>query len=140
MLAPIQHRQRALWSDALVRRTALYTSVLPLSVAAVPPGWEQKVDPSSGKPYYVDHNTATTHWEPPAPPPAYDAPPAYSPPGTAPAAAPAAVEGVPGQGVVYAAEVASPAPAGYGQPIGGGVPAAPRVLNLEMRSFREAID
>jgi hypothetical protein len=97
---------------------------------AVPPGWEQQVDQSSGRPYYVDHNTGTTHWEPPAPPPAYaGAPPAYAAPGAAPAASPAAVpaaavEGVPGQGVVYAQPAQAAAPAGYGQPMGGGVAAA----------------
>eukprot|EP00992_Anisonema_acinus_P010958 TRINITY_DN7011_c0_g1_i1.p1 TRINITY_DN7011_c0_g1~~TRINITY_DN7011_c0_g1_i1.p1 ORF type:complete len:329 (+),score=60.24 TRINITY_DN7011_c0_g1_i1:57-989(+) len=33
----------------------------------LPPGWEQKTDPRSGRPYYVDHGTRTTHWElPPA--------------------------------------------------------------------------
>ena len=42
----------------------------------LPPGWEVKMTPE-GKPYYIDHSTATTHWEPPsaaAPPP----PPAYA--------------------------------------------------------------
>jgi hypothetical protein len=36
----------------------------------LPPGWEVKMTPDA-KPYYIDHNTATTHWEPP--PPAYAA-------------------------------------------------------------------
>jgi hypothetical protein len=47
----------------------------------MPPGWEVKSTPE-GRPYYVDHNTATTHWEPPAaaPPPP---PPAYAPTGGA---------------------------------------------------------
>eukprot|EP00290_Baffinella_frigidus_P005119 CAMPEP_0180130376 /NCGR_PEP_ID=MMETSP0986-20121125/7835_1 /TAXON_ID=697907 /ORGANISM="non described non described, Strain CCMP2293" /LENGTH=591 /DNA_ID=CAMNT_0022070145 /DNA_START=67 /DNA_END=1842 /DNA_ORIENTATION=- len=31
---------------------------------ALQPGWEEKLDPS-GKPYYIDHNTGTTHWERP---------------------------------------------------------------------------
>ena len=37
----------------------------------LPPNWEVKLNPE-GKPYYVDHNTRTTHWAPPeaaAPPP-----------------------------------------------------------------------
>ena len=43
----------------------------------LPPGWEEKKTPD-GKPYYVDHNTKSTHWERPAPaPPSYGAPPAY---------------------------------------------------------------
>ncbi|KAI8639663.1 hypothetical protein BD408DRAFT_261479 [Parasitella parasitica] len=37
----------------------------------LPPGWEEKFTPE-GRPYYVDHNTRSTHWEKPAPgPPAY---------------------------------------------------------------------
>ena len=43
--------------------------------APLPPGWEEKKTPD-GKPYYVDHNTKTTHWErpqAPAAPPAYGA-------------------------------------------------------------------
>ena len=39
----------------------------------LPPGWEEKKTPD-GKPYYVDHNTKTTHWERPVAP---AAPPAY---------------------------------------------------------------
>ena len=31
----------------------------------LPPGWEQRVDPR-GRPYYVDHNTESTHWRLPA--------------------------------------------------------------------------
>jgi len=30
----------------------------------LPPGWEMRYDPN-GIPYYVDHNTRTTHWNPP---------------------------------------------------------------------------
>jgi len=30
----------------------------------LPPGWEMKIDPS-GKPYYVDHNTKSTSYNPP---------------------------------------------------------------------------
>ena len=32
---------------------------------ALPPGWEVKTT-AEGRPYYVDHNTGTTHWDPPA--------------------------------------------------------------------------
>ena len=35
--------------------------------APLPPGWEEKKTPD-GKPYYVDHNTKTTHWERPQAP------------------------------------------------------------------------
>ena len=31
----------------------------------LPPGWEQRLDQRSGKIFYVDHNTCTTHWAPP---------------------------------------------------------------------------
>ncbi|CEP14737.1 hypothetical protein [Parasitella parasitica] len=37
----------------------------------LPPGWEEKFTPE-GRPYYVDHNTRSTHWQKPAlAPPAY---------------------------------------------------------------------
>ncbi|KAH8094188.1 ubiquitin protein ligase [Aureococcus anophagefferens] len=49
----------------------------PTYESPLPPGWEEKFTPE-GKPYYVDHNTKSTHWERPAPaPPSYGAPPAY---------------------------------------------------------------
>jgi len=35
----------------------------------LPLGWEVKIDPVSGRSFYVDHNTQTTHWNPPVPPP-----------------------------------------------------------------------
>lgn len=35
--------------------------------APLPPGWEAKVDNSSGRTFYVDHNTRTTTWNRPAP-------------------------------------------------------------------------
>lgn len=34
------------------------------STAMLPPGWESKVT-SQGRKYYINHNTRTTHWEPP---------------------------------------------------------------------------
>ena len=39
----------------------------PVAPAAppLPPGWEKRFDPS-GIPYYVDHKTLTSHWNPPA--------------------------------------------------------------------------
>lgn len=45
---------------------------------SLPPGWERIVN-AQGRPFYVDHNTRTTHWNPPPPPPpAPPAPPAPS--------------------------------------------------------------
>lgn len=32
------------------------------SSLSLPPGWETKVDESSGRAYYVDHNTQTISW------------------------------------------------------------------------------
>jgi len=32
----------------------------------LPPGWEARFDPSSGRQYYIDHKTQKTQWEPPA--------------------------------------------------------------------------
>ncbi len=31
---------------------------------ALPPGWERRVTPE-GRPYYVNHNTHATQWDPP---------------------------------------------------------------------------
>ena len=39
----------------------------PAAAPHLPAGWEAKHTPD-GKPYYVDHNTGTTHWSPPAAP------------------------------------------------------------------------
>ena len=36
------------------------------SGVVLPSGWEQKQD-GSGTVFYIDHNTMTTHWDPPAP-------------------------------------------------------------------------
>jgi len=33
--------------------------------STLPDGWEQRKDPRSGKVFYIDHNTRTTHWETP---------------------------------------------------------------------------
>ena len=43
--------------------TRLFSSSLP---RARPHGGAR---PQDGEAYYVDHNTATTHWDPPPPPP-----------------------------------------------------------------------
>lgn len=31
-------------------------------VTLLPPGWEKAIDPETGKTFFVDHNTKTTHW------------------------------------------------------------------------------
>lgn len=31
----------------------------------LPQGWEMKVDPGSGRPFFIDHKTRTTSWEDP---------------------------------------------------------------------------
>jgi uncharacterized protein YbdZ (MbtH family) len=33
----------------------------------LPQGWELRIDPRVGKPFYIDHNTQTTHWTLPIP-------------------------------------------------------------------------
>lgn len=40
----------------------------------LPPGWEMKVDPGSGKPFFIDHKTRTTSWEDPRTQKAYTVP------------------------------------------------------------------
>ncbi|CAA7401353.1 unnamed protein product [Spirodela intermedia] len=34
---------------------------------SLPPGWEERSDAVTGKPFYIDHNTRTTTWEHPCP-------------------------------------------------------------------------
>ena len=51
------------------------------SSSGLPPNWEAKIDPGSGKMYYVNHTTKVTQWERPA------APASASTPAPAPAAA-----------------------------------------------------
>ena len=34
----------------------------PAAEVQLPPGWEERVDPATGRKYYVDHNTKTTTW------------------------------------------------------------------------------
>lgn len=36
---------------------------------SLPPGWERRVDPTSNRTYYVDHNSRTTSWQRPVAPP-----------------------------------------------------------------------
>jgi protein transport protein SEC31 len=55
----------------------------------LPPGWLQLVDPSSGRPYYVDQATGQSHWEPPVAPAPAPAPAAPIPHHATPAATPA---------------------------------------------------
>ena len=53
-----------------------------MSGVQLPPGWEARYEPNMRRNFYVDHNTRTTHWDPPIimssaapPPPAYQQPP-----------------------------------------------------------------
>jgi hypothetical protein len=66
----------------------VYSSPTP-SVPKIPHGWEQRVDPKTGRPFYVDHTTKTTHWTLPTsttppqssyPPANYGPPPSQNPP------------------------------------------------------------
>ncbi|XP_033625203.1 ubiquitin carboxyl-terminal hydrolase 8-like [Asterias rubens] len=61
--------------DHSVQQVHTNSSVLPASSSGhvsvtsgsvLPPGWEKKLHPSTNKYYYLDHNTETTHWNPPA--------------------------------------------------------------------------
>ena len=74
----------------------------PANVAPLPPGWEERVDPTSGRSFFVDLVNKTTSWERPAaeaaPPevPMGTAVPAEVPMGTAvPEAEPAPAAGAP---------------------------------------------
>jgi hypothetical protein len=35
------------------------------SGGTLPPNWQEKIDPSTGRHFYIDHNTKTTTWEKP---------------------------------------------------------------------------
>ena len=35
----------------------------------LPPGWEESIDPDSGKKYYANRSTQETRWDPPPAPP-----------------------------------------------------------------------
>jgi hypothetical protein len=37
----------------------------PVAKANLPPGWEIRVDPATGKVFYIDHFSKTSHWEHP---------------------------------------------------------------------------
>jgi len=51
----------------------------PPQAAELPPGWEEMKDPSSGRTFYVNHNTKSTTWDRPvAEPPKPAAPPSYN--------------------------------------------------------------
>eukprot|EP00961_Rhodomonas_salina_P220891 2986475-Rhodomonas_salina.2 len=56
-----------------------YTNQMPAAAPAhgggLPPGWEAKVDPNSGRTFYLNHQTQRTQWEPPAGVSAAPAPP-----------------------------------------------------------------
>jgi hypothetical protein len=45
----------------------------------LPPGWEAKYDPTTKRVFYVDHNTKSTTWDRPAPPPSWRPEPAAAP-------------------------------------------------------------
>lgn len=55
----------------------------PPSQPQLPPGWEQAVDPGSGRPYFANRTTGETSWTPPPyfpPPPPPPPPPVMQPP------------------------------------------------------------
>ena len=58
----------------------------PPSAGGLPPGWEERVDPGSGRPFYIDHVNKTTSWEHPG---ALSAPPSGGGGGGGGGAAPA---------------------------------------------------
>ena len=41
-----------------------------IQLPGLPVGWEKKLDPSTGRYYYIDHQNKATHWNPPEPTPA----------------------------------------------------------------------
>ncbi|CAE7565076.1 pub1 [Symbiodinium natans] len=85
----------------------------PTAVPALPPGWEQAVDPASGKVYYANRSTGETSWVPPAPAAAMPqmlvaTAPA---PGAAPGAVPGTALGAPATALASAPATALTSPA-----------------------------
>lgn len=84
-MAAIIASQSEAQNDALKRCIMMFTSEfnqklsmatsIPLSMELdLPAGWIKMVDPSTGRPYYVDESTGQSHWDPPGPrPPAGNA-------------------------------------------------------------------
>lgn len=49
-----------------VSSMAAFGAMPGMGMAALPPGWEQAVDPGSGRTYYCNRSTGETSWTPPA--------------------------------------------------------------------------
>jgi len=54
----------------MMRPTNSKSGPIPVPNSNLPPGWEQLLDPRTGRTYYQNHITRTTQWEPPVPLPA----------------------------------------------------------------------
>lgn len=63
---PKDHSVQQLHSNSNILPTSSSGHVSVTSGTVLPPGWEKKLHPSTNKYYYIDHNTETTHWNPPA--------------------------------------------------------------------------
>ena len=50
--------------DGVMHRFVDLVQAAPQAARRLPPGWEQRFTPE-GRPFFVDHNTQTTHWNPP---------------------------------------------------------------------------
>jgi len=53
-------------SNAVQARRERRADSLPGATGNLPPGWESRFDPNTGRIYYVDHNNKTTQWEHPS--------------------------------------------------------------------------
>jgi hypothetical protein len=96
----------------------------------LPPGWEAKIERTTQRVFYVDHNTKTTHWERPATPPASLPAPGTSSvgngaPATPPTTSPSPTPSPASHALTVTPPAATPAPA---LPNGGIVPPTPSAM------------
>ena len=53
-------------------------SAPPSSSGGLPPGWEERVDPASGRKFYIDHINKSTSWDFPTAPAGRSSQPSYA--------------------------------------------------------------
>jgi len=56
-------------NDKMMRAANSKSGPIPVPNSNLPPGWEQLIDPRTGRTYYQNHITRSTQWEPPVAPP-----------------------------------------------------------------------
>ena len=60
----VQQQQKEMLQHLQLRKQQENERMFSVS-QGMPAGWEKRLDPGTGRFYYMDHNTKTTHWNPP---------------------------------------------------------------------------